>query len=231
MNKMMVTAAAALVLASWGMWETWLRDPGNEFEDTTVVESVLATEERGQDDKAGEGESGSVAARQRQEVLTDSSPKAKADQLRLELSDAAGVPVPDLAYGIIENEFGKTLEGWSHEVMSRIQQNLLAQASRTTTEGLMILQDERKGMLLWVERKDELFEFYDLEKDPAEQVNLAFNPEHKLQIEKMSTMLDEWMTVQGDKQISGSGTPYPAVGPRPFEVNAKQNQSKNQKKK
>ncbi|VGO13615.1 Choline-sulfatase [Pontiella desulfatans] len=74
-------------------------------------------------------------------------------------------------------------------------------------------------------------EFYDLEKDPAEQVNLAENPEYRLQIEKMSALLDEWMKAQGDKQISGSGTPYLADGPRPFDAVSKRKQSKKKQKK
>lgn len=43
-------------------------------------------------------------------------------------------------------------------------------------------------------------ELYDLTADPAEQNNLARDPVHKSQLEKMRANLDAWMKQQGDKQ-------------------------------
>ncbi|VGO23239.1 Arylsulfatase [Pontiella sulfatireligans] len=68
-------------------------------------------------------------------------------------------------------------------------------------------------------------EFFDLEKDPNEQVNLAGNPEYKKQIEKMAGMVDEWMKKQGDT-VQMQRDPYPLSGPTPHEV-----QQKTQKRK
>ena len=74
-------------------------------------------------------------------------------------------------------------------------------------------------------------EFYNLEKDPNEQVNLAKNPEYKDQIAKMSSMLDEWMKEQGDltqgillirnhegDTVRMKGAAYPLSGPTPHEL-------------
>ena len=61
-------------------------------------------------------------------------------------------------------------------------------------------------------------EFFDLEKDPQELVNLAGNPEYKAQIAKMSAMLDDWMKVQGDTVRLDHET-YPLSGPTPYEIN------------
>ena len=41
-------------------------------------------------------------------------------------------------------------------------------------------------------------EFYDLRKDPEEQVNLADHPEHQAEISRLSNMVDDWMKRQGD---------------------------------
>lgn len=60
-------------------------------------------------------------------------------------------------------------------------------------------------------------EFYDLENDPDEQINLAQNPEYGDQVEEMSAMLDHWMKEQGDQQRV-YGEPYPISGPPPFLV-------------
>ena len=60
-------------------------------------------------------------------------------------------------------------------------------------------------------------EFYDLEKDPLEQNNLAGNPELQAQMKQMSGMLDEWMKVQGDTQKVFE-EPYPLTGPRPVDA-------------
>lgn len=66
-------------------------------------------------------------------------------------------------------------------------------------------------------------EFYDLASDPGEQINLAQSPEHQAQIKAMSSLLDDWMTMQGDNQKIFN-TPYPVTGPKPFEVVAAQTQ-------
>ncbi|VGO13445.1 Arylsulfatase [Pontiella desulfatans] len=63
-------------------------------------------------------------------------------------------------------------------------------------------------------------EFFDLEKDPNEQVNLAGNPEYKKQIEKMAGRVDEWMKKQGDT-VQMQRDPYPLSGPTPHEVQQK----------
>jgi N-sulfoglucosamine sulfohydrolase len=60
-------------------------------------------------------------------------------------------------------------------------------------------------------------EFYNIEKDPNEQVNLANNPEYKDQIAKMSSMVDEWMKEQDDTVIKKSGA-WPIPGPTPHEL-------------
>ena len=60
-------------------------------------------------------------------------------------------------------------------------------------------------------------EFYNIEKDPNEQVNLANNPEYKDQIAKMSSMLDEWMKEQGDT-VRTRREGYPLSGPTPHEL-------------
>ena len=72
-------------------------------------------------------------------------------------------------------------------------------------------------------------EFYDLEKDPNEQINLATNPEYQEQIQRMSKKLDAWMQQQGDKQTVFQ-EPYPISGPRPVEA-AKARVPKQPKKK
>ena len=68
-------------------------------------------------------------------------------------------------------------------------------------------------------------EFYDLTKDPTEQNNLANNPQYKEQVEKMSSMLDEWMKEQGDEQ-KVFNEPYPVSGPIPHLVLQQQSQNK-----
>jgi len=61
-------------------------------------------------------------------------------------------------------------------------------------------------------------EFFDLEKDPDEQVNLANNPEYKDQIIKMSNMLDTWMNEQGDT-VRMKREPMPLIGATPHVLN------------
>lgn len=68
-------------------------------------------------------------------------------------------------------------------------------------------------------------EFYDLEKDPAEQHNLAGSPELQAQMKQMSSMLDRWMAEQGDTQKVFE-EPYPVSGPLPVDA-VKQKKSGN----
>jgi arylsulfatase A-like enzyme len=59
-------------------------------------------------------------------------------------------------------------------------------------------------------------EFYDLQNDPLEQINLIDNKTYKKQIDGMKMILQDWMKKQGDtKQIFN--TPYPITGPTPHE--------------
>jgi hypothetical protein len=60
-------------------------------------------------------------------------------------------------------------------------------------------------------------EFYDLERDPTEQHNLAEDPKYQDQIASMAAMLDDWIREQGDT-LQTFREPYPATGPRPREV-------------
>jgi len=60
-------------------------------------------------------------------------------------------------------------------------------------------------------------EFYDLADDPTEQTNLADQPQYQAQIKRMSSLLDAWMTEQGDTQALFR-EPYPLSGPTPHEV-------------
>ncbi|MBV33682.1 MAG: arylsulfatase [Porticoccaceae bacterium] len=69
-------------------------------------------------------------------------------------------------------------------------------------------------------------EFFDLDKDPDEQVNLASDPEHKQQIIKMSKLLDTWMIKQGDS-VRMKRDPMPLSGPTPRALNAQQPIKKN----
>lgn len=59
-------------------------------------------------------------------------------------------------------------------------------------------------------------EFYDLQKDPHEQINLIKDESLQLKITKMRTMLETWMNEQGDtKRLSDD--PYPITGPTPYQ--------------
>ena len=72
-------------------------------------------------------------------------------------------------------------------------------------------------------------EFFDLDSDPDEQVNLASNPEYKQQIIKMSKLLDTWMIEQGDS-VRMKRDPMPLSGPTPHALNAQQLIKKNKKR-
>lgn len=63
-------------------------------------------------------------------------------------------------------------------------------------------------------------EFYDIQTDPAEQVNLIKSFDQKNRIDKMRLILDKWMKEQGDKK-SVFQTPYPVSGPRPHDLKIK----------
>ena len=67
-------------------------------------------------------------------------------------------------------------------------------------------------------------EFYDLTNDPREQNNLANDPRYAKEIEQLASMLDAWMTAQGDTQKVFQ-QPYPATGPKPIEVVAAMKQT------
>jgi N-sulfoglucosamine sulfohydrolase len=60
-------------------------------------------------------------------------------------------------------------------------------------------------------------EFFDLQSDPNEQVNLIGSKNHQRQINKMRAMLESWMKEQGDtKRLTEE--PYTITGPRPYEL-------------
>ena len=69
-------------------------------------------------------------------------------------------------------------------------------------------------------------EFFDLDKDPDEQVNLASNPEYKQHIIKMSKLLDNWMIEQEDS-VRMKRDPMPLSGPTPHTLLAHQPIKKN----
>jgi len=57
-------------------------------------------------------------------------------------------------------------------------------------------------------------EFYDLQTDPTEQVNLIGSPEHQAKIMKMEGKLRKWMDQQGDERKLYR-TPYYLTAPKP----------------
>ena len=60
-------------------------------------------------------------------------------------------------------------------------------------------------------------EFYDIQNDPFEQINLIESKSNQKQINKMRVLLDDWMKIQGDtKKVFDS--PYPATGPKPHDL-------------
>lgn len=61
-------------------------------------------------------------------------------------------------------------------------------------------------------------ELYDLEKDPGEIVNLAYNSEYEKILNDLSEKLDTWLEDQGD-DCSITKKPYLLNGPTPYEVN------------
>ncbi|XOV93468.1 MAG: sulfatase [Bacteroidota bacterium] len=61
------------------------------------------------------------------------------------------------------------------------------------------------------------FEFFNLEKDPNEQMNLANDPEYTQIIDEMKQKLFTWMDTQGD-QRKVYEEPYPVSGPLPRDI-------------
>jgi N-sulfoglucosamine sulfohydrolase len=60
-------------------------------------------------------------------------------------------------------------------------------------------------------------EFYDIQNDPFEQINLIESKSNQKQINKMRHLLEDWMNVQGDtKKVFD--IPYPATGPKPHDM-------------
>lgn len=60
-------------------------------------------------------------------------------------------------------------------------------------------------------------EFYDIQNDPFEQINLIGSKAHQKQIVKMRLLLNNWMIEQGDTKKVFQ-TPYPITGPKPHEL-------------
>jgi N-sulfoglucosamine sulfohydrolase len=60
-------------------------------------------------------------------------------------------------------------------------------------------------------------EFYDIQNNPNEQINFIHSEEHQEKIQKMRFLLDEWMKEQGERKDVYE-TPYPADGPKPYEI-------------
>jgi arylsulfatase A-like enzyme len=57
-------------------------------------------------------------------------------------------------------------------------------------------------------------EFYDIQNDPTEQINLINSKKHKKIINEMRKNLIEWMDKQGDRR-KVFNPPYPVCGPKP----------------
>ena len=60
-------------------------------------------------------------------------------------------------------------------------------------------------------------EFYDLQYDSHEQVNLINDENHQVKIKTMRTMLKAWMKEQGDTNRLNDD-PYPITGPTPYQL-------------
>jgi uncharacterized sulfatase len=67
------------------------------------------------------------------------------------------------------------------------------------------------------------FEFYDLDTDPEELVNVVHKPEHSDRIAQLFTELKKWMSEQGDEGIAAElEAPEHQVRPRPLSVTSQQ---------
>jgi len=60
-------------------------------------------------------------------------------------------------------------------------------------------------------------EFFDLESDPHEQINLIYSEKYQTQIKEMRGLLVDWLKDQGDN-IDVYYMPYPITGPKPHEI-------------
>jgi len=58
------------------------------------------------------------------------------------------------------------------------------------------------------------FQLFDLDKDPLELNNLAYNPEYRDKLESLKSILAEWTTAQGD-DLKPHREPYPLTGSLP----------------
>lgn len=64
-------------------------------------------------------------------------------------------------------------------------------------------------------------EFYDIQNDPDEQINLIDCTTYQKQINQMRKLLSEWMKDQGDLGKIYE-TPYPVTGPKPYNLGIKE---------
>ncbi len=64
-------------------------------------------------------------------------------------------------------------------------------------------------------------EFYDIQNDPDEQINLIDCKTYQKEISQMSKLLNEWMNEQGDSGKTYE-KPYPVLGPTPHELRIKE---------
>ena len=64
-------------------------------------------------------------------------------------------------------------------------------------------------------------EFYDLQADPDEQINLINCKENQKEIQKMRRLLSKWMNEQGNSRTVAA-KPYPVAGPTPHELQIKE---------
>jgi hypothetical protein len=70
---------------------------------------------------------------------------------------------------------------------------------------------------------------FDLEKDPLELNNLAYNPEFKEKLNQLQTKLSAWTTSQGD-DLKPHRDPYPLANPLPDIESLRKSTSPNSKK-
>ncbi len=73
------------------------------------------------------------------------------------------------------------------------------------------------------------FQLFDLEKDPLELNNLAYNPEFKEKLSQLQMQLSAWTTSQGD-DLKPHRDPYPLANPLPDIESLRKSTSPNSKK-
>lgn len=73
------------------------------------------------------------------------------------------------------------------------------------------------------------FQLFDLEKDPLELSNLAYNPEYKEKLNQLQAKLSAWTTSQGD-ELKPHRDPYPLANPLPDIDSLRKNSSSKSKK-